>query len=219
MKKLTLISLISLITLIFFSKAVVSSYGKENNKSEVKIETKHDKNKVKIENKIESEDENENKNRVKIKIENDKGEFKIWGPIQSFDNSSLTIDGKTIKIDPNITKKFKQVGELKVNMYAKAEGVIINDNYYAEEIVVDNRNKKDISPTPTVIENISTTPSITNTPVVSTSPTVTLSETPFITPTTTETPLLQGLNNNPFILDQLILKLEKLISSLLKSSN
>lgn len=218
------------ITAILLSQAIVSSYGKENNENknsnaEVKIEVKNNKNEIKIKNEEnEVEIGNENKNRIKIKIENDKGEFKIWGPIQSFDSSSLTIDGKTIEIDTTITEEFKQVGTLNIGMYAKVEGVIINDAFYAEKIVVDQRNKNDldedddeVSPTPSVTN--AATPTVTTTPSISITPTVIPSGTPSITPTATETPLLQGSNNNVFILDQLILKLERLIGSLLKLSN
>lgn len=219
------------ITAILLSQAIVSSYGKENNanknsNAEVKIEIKNNKNEIKIKNEEnEVEIGNENKNRIKIKIENDKGEFKIWGPIQSFDSSSLTIDGKTIEIDTTITEEFKQVGELKAGMYAKVEGVIINDTFYAEKIVVDQRNKNDIdedddevSPTPSVTLTGTLTPIITETisPTVTGTPTVTPSETP--TPTATETPTLELSSGDAFILDKMILDLQNFLRRFLRLS-
>lgn len=106
-------------------------------------------------------------------------------------------------------------------MYAKVEGLIDSGNYLAEKIVVDSRDKKDedkdddeVSPT------VSISPIITATPTTSVEPTTSVSPSPNISlsPTATETPILQGNNNNAFTLDQLILKLEKLIRSLLKLS-
>lgn len=235
MKKLFPFTLIFLITLTLLSQAAIKSYGKENNKQEIKIQAKprtvwfgakQDKNEIKIKSETEIEVESEveiengdNKNRIKIKIENDKGEFKIWGPIQSFTASSITIDGKTITIDPNTTEKFKQVGILNIGMYARVEGVIINDIFYAEKIVVDQRNKNEIdedeeddddeiSPTP------SATPTGTLTPTIIGTPTVTPSETP--TPTATETPILELSSGDAFILDQIILNLQNLLRKLLR---
>lgn len=216
----------SLILLFLLSQAAISSYGKEENanknnkagveveiktnngKSESKIEIKQDKNQIKIEEENE-EEENENKNREKF-LEKKDGKFKIWGPIQSFTNTSISLNGKTITIDQSVTNKFKRVGILKIGMYTKVEGVIITDTYYAEQIVVDNRNKKDLSVTPGVSPTISATisPTITGTitPTISITPEISL------TPTVTST---ESANiGQPFILGEIIKAVENFLNSL-----
>lgn len=208
MKKLILGSLISIFLL---SQAVISSYGKENNgnsKTKIEVKQNNNENRIKIEN-----EENENKNRIKIKIENDKGEFKIWGPIQSFTSSSITIDGRTITIDQNT----RTVGQPNVDMYAKVEGTINNEDYLAEKIVVDNRNKNDeddnISPTVTISPTLS--PSVTEvSPTTSIEPTVSVEPTISISPTVTEGLTQAQQAEKQFTLGQIIEALEKFLNSL-----
>lgn len=223
------------ITVILLTQAIVASYGKENNEQNnvqsIKTEVKQNngnagikvKNQV-IEPTIVDEQIEENKNRVKF-LEKKNDEFKIWGPIQAFSASSITIDGKTITIDPNITEKFKQVGALSIGMYVKIEGVIINEIFYAEKIVVDQRNKNDIdddddeiSPTPSATPTGTLAPTITETisPTVTGTPTVSPSETP--TPTATETPTLQISSGDAFILDKMILNFQNLLRRFLRLS-
>lgn len=224
MKKFVLITLTSLITLILLSQAVNASFGKENNKpkngkAEVKIEIKTNQGKVekkieiKQENKndeIEDENENENKNRIRVRVEEDKGKFKIQGPIESFTESSVTIDERLIKIDPNTTSKFKQVGKLEVGMHTKVEGMIIDGTYFAEKIVVDQRNKHEIEEDQD--EEVSSTATVT--PTISIEPTTSVERTTTLSPTPTEGLTQTQEVESQFVLGQIIEALEKFLNSL-----
>ena len=104
------------------------------------------------------EGKNKTQFRIKDNHNDENSEFKLKGVITVFTpNSSITIGGKAINID---SLEIKIVGKIEVGAYAMVKGEIINDNYYAEKIVVNQRNKKDIennvqdeitttSPTPT----------------------------------------------------------------------
>lgn len=211
------------ITVLLLSQAIVASYGKENEhknanaNSEVKTEVKENNGKLEIKagNNVEeneNEDDDKGKNRVKI-LEKKNGEFKIWGPIQGFTSSSITIDGKTITYG----KEIKIVGTIAIGKYAKVEGDNTESGMIAEEIVVDNRNKVTITPTISVTPTISITPTVTGsiTPTVSVTPEVsgTPSVTPSETPVATETPTLQT-SGNGFLVDELILNLENMLRRL-----
>ncbi|RJQ36265.1 hypothetical protein C4559_05185 [Candidatus Microgenomates bacterium] len=169
--------------LIVFTTAV-SAHEKENKNKDEETE---------INKEVGNSDINKNKTQIKIKDEDNddedektnKKEFHIKGVISAFDTTSITVGGQAIKIDSKITKEFKQRGNIAVGMYAKIEGIINNGTYYAKEIVVNNRNKKDITPTPS--SSISVTPSA--------SPTITPTGTITATPTGTATPTITGVQS------------------------
>ena len=211
--------IVSVITLLLLSQAIVSTYGKENeknenrknNKPEIKTDVKHDNAKNGLNNSDETENEknengkdNDNKNRIKF-FEKKNHEFKLWGQIQASSSSSITINNQVITIDSSVTGKIKEVGNPAVGIYAKVEGVIINGIYYAEKIVVDNRDKD---------EDENETPALTTSPSVTESVTVTPTVTEALSPTLTITPLINVQGNNKFILGQIIEALEKFLNSL-----
>lgn len=192
--------------LIIFTTAV-SAHEKENKNKDEETE---------INTEVSNSDFGKNKTQIKIKDEDNddedgktnKKEFQIKGVISAYDATSITVGGQAIKIDSKITKEFKQRGKIAVGMYAKVEGIINNGVYYAEEIVVNNRDKKDITPTPS--SSISVTPSVSPT----TSPTGTIT----ITPTGTVTPTITGTQSaqtqQVIALDIIKEALEKILNAL-----
>ncbi len=107
---------------------------------------------------IDGEGKNKTQFRIKDNHNNENSEFMIKGVISAFTSDSLTIDSKTIKIDSSVTGDIKIVGKINVGAYAMAKGEIVNSNYYAEKIVVDQRNKKEVeqseNPTPSATPTV-----------------------------------------------------------------
>lgn len=171
--------LILFLTIFLFSKTIVLADSEKNEKKEVKSEIKIEKTET-----IHNEDENEENETEEN--EQGKNKFKIKGEITAYDGSSLTVNEQLIKIDPIVTEKLKIVGKLAVGMNAHVKGKIINGSFYAEEIVIDNRNKNKISPTPTPTISLTPTPSVSPTPTASVTPT----STPTVNITPTPTPVI-----------------------------
>lgn len=107
----------------------------------------------------------EGKNRTEFRIKNnhndEDSEFMIKGVINASTSNSITIDTKVINIDPLITKEIKIVGNIKVGAYAMVKGKIIDSKYYAQKIVINQRNRNNIED-----ENENSTPSATPTPTL-----------------------------------------------------
>jgi hypothetical protein len=143
MNKAAILVLLALMAALSFGK--VSSFANEND----------DLNKLKFNNAInlngdsnifQTSGEGKNKTQFRIKNSHDgeDSEFMIKGVITASSSDSITIDGKVINIDPLVTDEVKIVGELQVGAYAMAKGEVNDSAYFAEKIVVDQRNKKDI---------------------------------------------------------------------------
>lgn len=90
------------------------------------------------------EGKNKTQFRIKDNHNDENAEFMLKGVITSFSSNSLVIDGKTIIIDSLVTEEIKIVGKIEVGAYAMIKGEIIDSKYYAEKIVINQRNKKDI---------------------------------------------------------------------------
>lgn len=93
---------------------------------------------------IEGEGKNKTQFRIKNNHNDENAEFMLKGVITSFSSDSLVIDGKTIIIDSSVTEELKIVGKIEVGAYAMVKGKIIDSKYYAQKIVVNQRNKNDI---------------------------------------------------------------------------
>lgn len=191
MNKLAIILLIS--TALLLSQNKIVSFAKENNEPNENAQ---------------AEIGGDSKNKLQIRIENDNDEdedenrdFMIKGVIEAKSSNSITIGGYLIIIDPTVTEKVKIVGNIEVGMYAMVKGEIVDSIFYAEKIVVNNRNRNDLEDED--IEDISITPSVS----------------PTITPTATPTPTVEPEdeeNSNESILRGLIESLENLLDSLKK---
>lgn len=134
-----------LILIAAFSLGGVSAYANEDK----------DENEVKpsriieiIENSRFFEISGEGKSKTQWSIKNNHqdndSEFMIKGVISVVSLNTITIDGKVINIDSSVSQDVKIVGKLEVGAYAMAKGIIKDSNFYAEKIVVNQRNKKDI---------------------------------------------------------------------------
>jgi len=95
----------------------------------------------------------------------------IKGVITSSSSGLIIIDSKTIKIDSSVTGEVKIVGKLEVGAYAMAKGIVKDSDLYAEKIVVNQRNKKDIEEEGGDEIDGNATPSAIPTPTVSPTPT------------------------------------------------
>ena len=106
-------------------------------------------NQNKIETNEQEQNQEQNKEKEQLRIrekENKSGnhDFMIKGVITSSSSSLIVINNTNIKIDSQITGDVKIVGNTQVGAYAMVQGEIINSDYYAKKIVVNQRNKKDI---------------------------------------------------------------------------
>nr|MBI5455509.1 hypothetical protein [Candidatus Levybacteria bacterium] len=134
-----------LILLAALSLGGTFAYADEDrNEREVKssaiIEVKNDSGMFEI--------SGEGKSKIQFRIKNnhndENSEFMIKGVITASTSDSITIDGKVINMDSSVTEKIKIVGKIEVGAYAMAKGEIKDSKYYAEKIVVNQRNKKEI---------------------------------------------------------------------------
>ena len=129
-------------------------------------------NQNRIETNEQEQTQEQNKEREQLRIkerENKSGnhDFMIKGIITSSSSSLIVINNINIKIDSLITGDVKIVGNTQVGAYAMVQGEIINSDYYAKKIVVNQRNKKDIEET-NETSNINATVSATPTPSITT---------------------------------------------------
>lgn len=155
-----------LILIAAFSLGGISAYANEDK----------DENEVKpsriieiIENSRFFEISGEGKNKTQWSIKDnhndENSEFMLKGVISASTSNSITIDGKTINIDSSVTDEIKITGKLEVGAYAMAKGIVKDSNFYAEKIVVNQRNKKDIKEENEDEDEIAS-PSATPTPTV-----------------------------------------------------
>ncbi len=122
------------------------------------------------------------KNKYQIRVFGNN--FMIKGQISAASSTSITINSQVIYIDPSVTGDVKVVGNPQVNAYAIISGIIQNSDYYAQRIVINQRDKNEPSENEQGEENENVTPTVTPTVI----PTVTLTPTP--TPIATESPTL-----------------------------
>lgn len=139
MNKAAVLVLLTLLISLSFGK--VASYASDD---KVKLNLN---NAVKIDEsnifQISGEGKNKTQFRTKQHKNNDETEFMLKGVIDASSANSLTIDGKVINIDSEVTEEVKIVGTIKVGAYAMVKGEIKDSSYFAEKIVVDQRNKID----------------------------------------------------------------------------
>lgn len=93
---------------------------------------------------ISGEGKNKTQFRIKDNHNDENSEFMIKGVISASTSNSITINGKVINIDSSVTEEIKIVGKLEVGAYAMAKGIVKDSNFYAEKIVVNERNKNNI---------------------------------------------------------------------------
>lgn len=143
MNKTTVFFLLILLTALSLGGAFAYADENENEtnvKSNAIIGINNDSNVFEMS----GEGKNKTQFRIKDNHNNENSEFMIKGVITASTSDSITIDGKTINMDSSATEKIKIVGKLEVGAYAMAKGEIIDSKYYAQTIVVNQRNKKDI---------------------------------------------------------------------------
>lgn len=133
--------LVLLILLISLSFGKVTSYASDD---KVRFNLN---NAIKIDEsnifQISGEGKNKTQFRTKQHKNNDEIEFMLKGVIEASSANSLTIDGKVINMDSSETEELKIVGAIKVGAYAMVKGEIKDSSYFAEKIVIDQRNKID----------------------------------------------------------------------------
>lgn len=114
---------------------------------------------------ISGEGKNKTQFRIKDNHNDENSEFMIKGVISASTSNSITINGKVINIDSSVIEKIKIVGNIEAGAYAMAKGEIIDSKYYAEKIVVNERNKNNIEDENEEEDEIAA-PSATPTPTV-----------------------------------------------------
>lgn len=159
--------LVLVILLIALSFGKVSSYASD------------DKAKLNLNGFVRIDDSNifqfsgEGKNKTQFRTtqhkNNEETEFMLKGVIDATSANSITIDGKVINIDSSETEDIKIVGNLEVGAYAMVKGEIKDSSYFAEKIVVNQRNKanNEIEDELEEDEDDNATPSATPTPTIS----------------------------------------------------
>ncbi len=153
MNKAPIFLLLILLAAFFFGK--VSSYASENedvNELKLNKAIKIDEGSRVFE--ISGEGKNKTQFRIKDNRNDEDSEFMVKGTISAASSDSVTIDGKVINLDSSITEEIKIVGKLEIGAYAMAKGIVKDSSFYAEKIVVDQRNKKDIEEENEVEEEI-----------------------------------------------------------------
>lgn len=175
MNKAPILLLLFLIGTFSFGK--VYSYANEN--EDVKgLEVN---NAIKIDNdskffEVSGEDKNKTRFRIKNNHNDENSEFKLSGTISATSLNSITIDGKLINIDSSITKETKLVGNLEVGAYAMVKGIVKDSSFYAQKIVVDQRNKKDVEEENEVEEEVNDNDNENEAPSITPVPSITVDE-------------------------------------------
>ncbi len=163
MKRTFVISIIAIIFVLSESQfATVAdaqginfgSFFRINNQNHSKVESNEN---LQIQNRNENKNQEEtneqeagnlqiqNKEQTQLRIfpkENTNGNqyFMLKGVITATSSGSLTINNTNILIDNSVTGNVKIVGNVQTGAYAMVQGIIQNSNYYADKIVVDQRN-------------------------------------------------------------------------------
>lgn len=195
-----------LILIAVFSVGKISSFADEENnvgKLNINSETRIDGDSNIFQ--ISGEGKNKTEFRIKDSRNDENSEFMIKGVITAVSLDSIVIDGKTININSSITGTTKIVGKLEIGAYAMAKGEIIDSKYYAQKIVVDQRNKKDLKDR----ENDENDDEIAT---VSASPIPTLSLTP--TPVSTQSGTEDDSHNKNLDLGRLIETIQNFLNYL-----
>lgn len=168
MNKIFTILLIALIFCFSQGKVLALANTSDNNSdSQLKIEEQTgafnnlNKGKESFEIKIHDQNEPEN-NKGKDDLNNG---FTVKGAITASSLDSITINNQLIKIDSSVTGDVKIVGKIELGAYAMVKGKIVNSDFYAKRIVVDQRNKKELGET-SEDKNTTATVSATPTPTI-----------------------------------------------------
>ena len=163
MNKLLITFFILLISFSLLSKSPSFAHADNNLKADSSV-------KVDDFNVFNISDKGEEKTQLRIKNENPDNQFMIKGVIQSSSSSSLNINGQAINLDTSVTGNIIITGNVANGNYAMVKGIIKNSTWYAERIVVDQRNKKELeendetpSVTPTISPSVTLTPTPTGT--------------------------------------------------------
>lgn len=123
--------------------------------------------------------QNKEQTQLRTRTENNgTNTFMIKGVITAETINSLTIGSQIINIDPSVTGNVKTAGTVRTGMYAMVQGIVQNSTYYAQKIVVDQRNKLELregqeiseTPTPTASVTVTPTPNVTVTPTLTPTP-------------------------------------------------
>lgn len=109
--------------------------GDDHGRFEVRINQNQIGNRIEVENEVEVEQQK----RVRFEVKDNK--FEIRGEITSIGDNSFVIGSQTIRISPATTGKFEQKGNLAVGAFAKVEGVIINNIFFATEIKTEAQGR------------------------------------------------------------------------------
>ncbi len=154
---------------------------------------------------ISGDGKNKTQFRIKDSHDDEDSKFMIKGVISASSSGSITIGGKVINIDSSVTEKIKIVGKIEIGAYAMAKGIVRDSDLYAEKIVVDQRNKRDIDDEDEDEEvRPSINPSPTPTPTATSSATIEADEDE------------DNEQKEERTLNRLILSLENILSSLRK---
>lgn len=178
MRKILGITLV--LTIILFLKAGSSTYAEIKNFNINPFKHISSFSNLLLSNSLGKEKEQE-------RVKNNK--FMIKGVITASSSSSLTIKNQLINIDSSVTGKVKIVGKIQIGAYAMTQGIIQNSSYYANKIIVDQRNKKEVEENDNdENEQEDITPTVTVTPTITVTPT----ETPTPTPEGTQSATILG---------------------------
>ncbi|HZJ18028.1 MAG TPA: hypothetical protein VFD45_00205 [Patescibacteria group bacterium] len=136
MKKIIATTIIATILLV----ALITTATADENKNENQLE-------VKTQN-IETSNENDtDPTKLQIKVKKHEGGqkknwkgFEMRGVISNRITTSFKLNNITINMNPAITEKIHIKGTLKKGAFIKVEGKIIDGNYYAKEIKVEEKD-------------------------------------------------------------------------------
>lgn len=203
MKKLPIIIFVALLLIAKTSNLTLA----DNEKKEETHKINFEKTEIRKDN-DDKQTSAPNKYFEREMTEKNEKEFRIMGQITTVNSSSFVIGSQTVNIDKSKVDEFKQVGDLKVGMYAIVSGDIVDGSFYAERIVVNNRDK--------IEEENEQETNLTPTPSVSVTPNATPSVSPSPSPSATPSPLLiQGLNSEQkAVVSQAIFSFENLLKLL-----
>ena len=107
---------------------------------------------IREQNEIQTRDTDQNqiqerdKEQFRTRLNNNStdNEFMIKGNITSSTSNTITVNGKLISLDSSVTGNVKIVGNIQTGAYVMVQGIIKNSNYYANKVIIDQRNKEQL---------------------------------------------------------------------------
>lgn len=78
----------------------------------------------------------------RLEVEGD--EFEVRGMVAAVGGDTFTVDGTTVTVDEGMVEEFEQEGILEEGADVRAEGIVVDGIFFAEDVKVDEVAAEDV---------------------------------------------------------------------------